>query len=292
MPEFLHDLSWVLPLRREWLTPLMHGFSYLGYEKFILFFLPLGYWAWNKAVFLRLFLLVAFTAVLNAWLKDLWQDPRPPLEYRLDYEVGASFGLPSGHAQIAVVLWLWLAYELRSRVFNWLSGFIVLGIIFSRLYLGAHDLEDVLGGAVLGALTLGGFALLQRWDGWQALNPLWHLGLVVFLALVFQLSWQGTAPSYVPLLAGMLVGVLFGYWLEERLLGFHTHTMCWRRLLAALIGALAFIALQSALKWLGVQLAWPGPLWQSVRGLLLGLFVAALMPWLLVRLRLLPARLS
>ena len=81
MPELLHDLSWVLPLRHDWLTTLMHGFSYLGYEKFILFFLPLGYWAWNKAIFLRLFLLVAFTAVLNAWLKDLWQDPRPPLEY-------------------------------------------------------------------------------------------------------------------------------------------------------------------------------------------------------------------
>ena len=104
MPELLHDLSWVLPLRHDWLTPLMHGFSYLGYEKFILFFLPLGYWAWNKAIFLRLFLLVAFTAVLNAWLKDLWQDPRPPLEYRLDHEVGARFGLTSGHAQIAVVL--------------------------------------------------------------------------------------------------------------------------------------------------------------------------------------------
>ena len=292
MPELLHDLSWVLPLRHDWLTTLMHGFSYLGYEKFILFFLPLGYWAWNKAVFLRLFLLVAFTAVLNAWLKDLWQDPRPPLEYRLDHEVGTSFGLPSGHAQIAVVLWLWLAYEARSRVFNWLSGFIVLGIIFSRLYLGAHDLEDVLGGAALGALTLASFALLQRWDGWQALNPLWHLGLVVLLALLFQLSWRGLAPSYVPLLAGMLVGVLLGYWFEGRLLDFHARTHWWRRLLAALLGALAFIALQSALKWLGTQLAWPDLLWQSVRGLLLGGFVAALMPWLLVRLRLLPARLG
>ena len=62
--------------------------------------------------------------------------------------------------------------------------------------------------------------------------------------------------------------------------------------LAALIGALAFIALQSALKWLGTQLAWSELLWQSVRGLLLGGFVAALMPWLLVRLRLLPARLG
>jgi glycerophosphoryl diester phosphodiesterase len=96
----------------------------------------------------------------------------------------------------------------------------------------------------------------------------------------------------VPLLAGMLVGVLLGYWLEGRLLDFHARTHWWRRLLAALLGALAFIALQSALKWLGTQLAWPDLLWQSVRGLLLGGFVAALMPWLLVRLRLLPARLG
>ncbi|MBT9532026.1 MAG: hypothetical protein IV111_17805, partial [Pseudomonas sp.] len=86
--------------------------------------------------------------------------------------------------------------------------------------------------------------------------------------------------------------VLLGYWLEGRLLDFHVRTHWSRRLLAALIGALAFIALQSALKWLGTQLAWPNLLWQSVRGLLLGSFVAALMPWLLVRLRLLPARLG
>ena len=80
MPEILYDLSWVLPLRHDWLTPLMNGFTQLGYEKFILFFLPLGYWAWSKPLFLRLFLLVAFTAVLNAFCKDLWQDPRPALD--------------------------------------------------------------------------------------------------------------------------------------------------------------------------------------------------------------------
>ena len=93
MPELLHDLSWVLPLRHDWLTTLMHGFSYLGYEKFILFFLPLGYWAWNKAIFLRLFLLVAFTAVLNAGLGNRLLDmplALPPVTLNLYWSVQAE----------------------------------------------------------------------------------------------------------------------------------------------------------------------------------------------------------
>ena len=54
MNELLHSLDWVLPLRSDQLTPLMRFFTLLGYEKFILFFLPLGYWAWHRGVFLRL----------------------------------------------------------------------------------------------------------------------------------------------------------------------------------------------------------------------------------------------
>lgn len=290
MPEILYDLSWVMPLRHTWLTPLMHAFTQLGYEKFILFFLPLGYWAWSKPLFLRLFVLVAVTAVLNAFFKDLWQDPRPPLAYRLDHEVGQSFGLPSGHAQISVVLWLWLAYELRRGWLWLLSTVVVSGIIFSRLYLGAHDLEDVLAGALLGVLTLLGFAALEPLRWWREAHPLWHLALIVVLALGFQLAWQGVAPHYLPLLAAMLTGVLLGYHLEARLLGSHLGVVGWRRLLAALLGAAAFLLLQAALKQLA--LLWPLQdwLWQVVRGLSMGLFVAALMPWLLVRLRLLGAR--
>ena len=68
-----------------------------------MFFMSLGYWIWSKDVFFRLLVLVAVNALLNAYAKDLFQDPRPPLELRLDDLVGASYGLPSGHAQMAVV---------------------------------------------------------------------------------------------------------------------------------------------------------------------------------------------
>ncbi len=285
MNELLHSLDWVLPMRSDGLTPLMRFFTLLGYEKFILFFLPLGYWAWNRGVFLRLLVLVAVTALVNAWLKDYWQDPRPDIALRMDHEVGDSFGLPSGHAQIAVVIWFWLAWELR-RTWAWLvSSVVVVGIIFSRLYLGAHDVEDVLGGALLGIVTLVVFEFARRWNGWREVHAGWLLAGIALLFGGAWLSWPGVAPHYVPLLAGMLVGVLVGY---RRML-FSAEVAVWRRLLAAVVGAVAFILLQKGLTLAGA--AWPfEPLaWQGLRGLLMGLFVAWLMPWLLVRVGLLVA---
>lgn len=285
MNELLHSLDWVLPMRSDALTPLMRFFTLLGYEKFILFFLPLGYWAWHRTVFFRLLVLVALTALLNAWLKDFWQDPRPDLALRMDFEVGDSFGLPSGHAQIAVVIWFWLAWELR-RAWAWLvSGVVVAGIVFSRLYLGAHDVEDVLGGSLLGIATLLLFAQAASWSWWREAHGRWHLALVLLVFLAAQLSWPGMAPNYVPLLAGLLLGVLYGY----RQLEFSVEVATWRRLLAAAIGALAFILLQKALKLAGAALPLEPQVWQGLRGLVMGLFVALAMPWLLVRLGLLAA---
>ena len=286
MPEIFHDLSWVLPLRSDWLTPLMHGLSLLGYEKFILFFLPLGYWAWNRPLFLRLFVLVTFSALLNAYLKDFWQDPRPPLEIRLDDLVGASYGLPSGHAQIAMVLWLWLAYELR-RTWVWLlCGFIVLGIMFSRLYLAAHDLEDVLGGGLIGGATLLLFALVKEWRCWSAVHLPGHLALIAAVGVLSFFAWPGTPPNYIPLLGGMLIGVLLG----NARLPFDQPLSLWRRAVVALIGSLAFIAMQMGLKKLEPLLGLEPMLWLGLRGLVMGLFVGLLMPWLFIRAHLLTVR--
>jgi membrane-associated phospholipid phosphatase len=292
MPDFvqhlLHNLDWVLPLRSDWLTLLMHCFSLLGYEKFILFFLPLGYWAWRRPLFLRLFVLVSVSALLNAYLKDLWQDPRPPLAMRLDGLVGASYGLPSGHSHVAVVLWLWLAYELRRGWAWWLCGFIVLGIMFSRLYLAAHDVEDVLGGGLIGAAMLVLFARIKDWRCWSARYLPWHLGLIVAVGLLSFVTWPGTPPSYIPLLAGMLMAVLLG----NAQLPFASPVLLWQRAVVALLGSAAFIAVQFGLKKLEPLLGLESLLWQGARGLVMGLFVGLLMPWLLIRAQLLTVRRS
>jgi glycerophosphoryl diester phosphodiesterase len=161
LETFLHDLTWVLPLRNDTLTVIFNGFTFLGYLPFFLILLPMGYWLGDKAMFTRLTMLVGIVALSNSFLKDLFQDPRPDLMFALDQRVGDSFGFPSGHAQIAVATWMWIAFELRRRWMWALAAFVAAGVCLSRLYLGVHDVEDVLGGALLGVATMVAFAGYQ-----------------------------------------------------------------------------------------------------------------------------------
>ena len=107
-------MDWVLPLR----TPFFNGFFELvtlaGYPLFLIMFLCFGYFALGSKRFFHTAMLLMAAGLLNSWLKDFGQDPRPDALYALDGRVGDSYGWPSGHTQIAVVLWGYLAYTMRQ----------------------------------------------------------------------------------------------------------------------------------------------------------------------------------
>ena len=117
MEAFLHDLSWVPPLRNDLLTHVFNGFTFLGYLPFFLIFLPLGYWLFDKPMFTRLSILVGIVGLTNFFLKDLFQDPRPPAEFALDARVGDSFGLkePMHVEKVARVLAVERGAELAAE---------------------------------------------------------------------------------------------------------------------------------------------------------------------------------
>ena len=287
--NFLHDLQWVLPLRTPALTQLALALSWLGYSTFIMFFMAIGYWTWSKAVFFRLLVLVVINAVLNAYVKDWVQDPRPPLALRLDDQIGASYGLPSGHAQMAVVMWMWLAWELR-RAWAWVLGsVIVLGVIASRLYLGVHDLEDVLVGAALGGASLLVFERVRR-QHWRWQTRLgWSVALIALATALVLASWPGNAPEYIPTLAGWLAVAIWSLQVEQRHIDSAPPATAWRRVAVGLLGAACFLGEQKLLKFTGAHLVLPPLLWALAKGLVSGAFVSLLMPWVFVRLRLVPA---
>lgn len=285
----LHDLQWVLPLRSPALTQLAIGFSWLGYSTFIMFFMAIGYWTWSKAIFFRLLILVVINATLNAYVKDWVQDPRPPLALRLDDQIGASYGLPSGHAQMAVVMWMWLAWELR-RAWAWVLGSaIVLGVVASRLYLGVHDLEDVLVGAALGGASLLVFERVrhQHWR-WQTQLG-WSVALIALGTALVLASWRGPAPEYIPTLAGWLAVAIWSLQVERRYIDCAAPATAWRRVAVGLLGAVCFLGEQKLLKFTGTHLVLPPLLWALTKGVVSGAFVSLLMPWVFVRLRLVPA---
>lgn len=287
-----HDLQWVLPLRTPAMTQLAFGLSWLGYTTFIMFFMSIGYWIWSKAIFYRLMILVAINALINSYAKDWIQDPRPPLEIRLDDLVGASYGLPSGHAQMAVVIWLWLAWELHRAWGAWvwvLSTLIALSVMASRLYLGVHDLEDVVGGALLGGISLLVFEGLRHKKGpWQT-SLVWSSLLIALVAALAQGTWPGrTAPEYLPTLAGWLIAATCCRRIDQRYLGLAVPDTAWRRIVVGVLAAALFMAEQKLLKGIGTYLALEPALWALIKGLVNGTFVCLFIPWLMQGLRLQP----
>ncbi len=286
--DFLHNLQWMLPLRSPALTQFAVGFSWLGYTTFIIFFVALGYWTWNKALFYRLLILVAINALLNAFAKDLMQDPRPPLELRLDDLVGTSYGLPSAHAQLAVVMWLWLAWELRTAWAWIICSTIALGVMLSRMYLGVHDLEDVLIGAALGGTSLVAFERLRhvRWP-WLD-SALWSAATIAGVTGLALLAWPhgATAPDYIPMVAGALMAATCGLQFDQRHLHFAAPSTAWRKLAVGVLGTALFLGEQKLLKLLGASVPLDPMLLAFIKGLANGVFVALLMPMVFLRLRL------
>ena len=140
------------------LTAFARFLSFLGTEFVYLALLFAVYWCVDHRKGIRLCVIVIVSAVLNAWLKLLFAQPRP---FQLDPSVKmaheSSHGLPSNHAQTSAVFWGTAAPWIRKPWGILLAVFLPLLIGLSRIYLGVHFPTDVFLGWVLG----GGLAAVS-----------------------------------------------------------------------------------------------------------------------------------
>lgn len=97
-------------------------------------------------------------AFLSSVLKLAFNKPRPQLWNQLITE--QTFSFPSGHALGSMVLYGFLAYLLATshpqyaKVFYGIAALLILGIGFSRLYLGVHWPTDIIAGYSIGFLWI------------------------------------------------------------------------------------------------------------------------------------------
>lgn len=128
----------------------------------------------------------AFAAVAQWGLKLLFASDRP-MEI---YSGAAHYAFPSGHAINASVIFGLLAIMLAqgSNTKRWsiyaTTAVLIIGIGFSRLYLGAHWLSDVLAGLGLGLAwaALVGIAYRRHTRASTGATALGATGAIVFVA--------------------------------------------------------------------------------------------------------------
>ena len=109
-------------------------------------------------------LLVIFWNLMNYWLngllKRLIRQPRPKKMIKINQEDVASsrgYGMPSGHAQIAVNNLAFIALTFRNDAITGLATLQTLLTIYQRYSFRMHSAAQLLAGAIVGAAS--GYAL-------------------------------------------------------------------------------------------------------------------------------------
>lgn len=120
---------------------------------------------------------------------------RRPLDLYTGFEL---FSFPSGHAVVTTVMLGFLAFLLSRRqamqtrlIVAALAGLYVALVAFSRLYLGAHWMSDVLGGISLGVAWVAMLAMVYTHRGVREdFRPRQMMLLVVVALALFGTVWN------------------------------------------------------------------------------------------------------
>jgi membrane-associated phospholipid phosphatase len=298
-------------------TP-MEVFSFFGTENFFLLLLPALYWCMEGGIGLRVGIILLLSASINDAVKMVFHGPRP-YWYSTDvirYASETSFGVPSGHAQIAFGVWGMLAARSR-KWWGWPIAILIIVMIgISRLYLGVHFPHDVILGWLIGALLL--WLVLRFWKpvttwlkkmslGQQILASFLSSLLLITFSLIpflwlkitnWQLpqAWAEYAKDALSLsgtftTAGTLFGLLAGLAWFNHQGGFDASGPLWKRILRYILGMVGVLVFYLGLKVLfglivpDSEAVLPYIL-RYIRYVLVGAWISAGAPWIFVKLKL------
>ncbi|MFX0076729.1 MAG: phosphatase PAP2 family protein [Candidatus Hermodarchaeota archaeon] len=215
--------------------------TYLGEPIVFIVVVAVFFIIYDKKFAKNLALSLLFSTYINELFKNIFMDPRPATnigggEVTAENPLGleeTSYGFPSGHTQTAVSFWGYFAYDFRKRLYiAIILGVVTFLVAISRMIIGVHDLQDVVGGFAIGFIVLLLFIYLEPY-GTKQFNTLSLpikvvvivvVSLTLFLLGIFLFPTSGTDLLPVPVaftdtggfsqVGGVLLGFGIAYVIE------------------------------------------------------------------------------
>ena len=208
-------ILWLQELDRFWIVDVFfQAVSFLGEEYFYIAVLALVYWLINKRLGEFVGVSLGVTFAFNNLAKDFFQAPRPFEESNLveNKRPGTATGhsMPSGHTQGAASFFAAFAFYIQKRWLLVLAVIVTILMMFSRMYLGVHYLEDVIVGGILGFLTvIVVYVFYNRYKDQEVmLHRFYGILILVFLPFTFFATGNDFFRGY-GILVGLVAAVVF-----------------------------------------------------------------------------------
>ena len=193
----------------------------MGSEDIFIILLAFVFFATDKDFSRKLLTVFFISLYFNVFVKYFINDPRPA--WNIDLEtlepIETSPGFPSGHTQSSVAYWGNVYFNAerieKKNIIQIICIILLILVPVSRVIMGVHDLQDVIGGYVIGIIILQLYMIINpKLQGLKEKKIGMKIGLGVMVSFAIWLVALLVSPTIaeeVSQASGLLLAMAIGF---------------------------------------------------------------------------------